>query len=145
MASYSAEATVNSSGNRTSKHTVISASFDRMQLFSTASKGKFVFQCGGFYISHYTVDLGGFLDVAMYWLSANDVSRMLFLAPIFISPCSPYLLFRANVCQTISEAPPIPRNRQVYELTPRHVQNHDQNKGSKQPSGKMNRYWLSAL
>ncbi len=34
MASYSAEATVNSSGKRTSKQAVISASLERMQLFS---------------------------------------------------------------------------------------------------------------
>ncbi|MNE17881.1 hypothetical protein D3C80_1108800 [compost metagenome] len=39
MASYSAEATVNSSGKRTSKQAVMSASLERMQLFSTASKG----------------------------------------------------------------------------------------------------------
>lgn len=39
MAPYSAEATVNSSGKRTSKQAVMSASLDRMQLFSTANSG----------------------------------------------------------------------------------------------------------
>ena len=42
MASYSALVTVNSSGSSTLKATVMSASFERMQPFSTAKSGNFL-------------------------------------------------------------------------------------------------------
>ena len=42
MASYSALVTVNSSGSSTLKATVMSASFEMMQPFSTAKRGNFL-------------------------------------------------------------------------------------------------------